>query len=86
MIELRNNLELTRKTTNHTETHIPELGQLNKVRRFKKVELQSTWVVPWLSVCLGSGYDPRVLGSGPTSSSPQGACFSLCLCLCLSQE
>ena len=32
----------------------------------------------------GSGHDPGLLGSSPTSGSPQGICLSLCLCLCLS--
>ena len=31
----------------------------------------------------GPGHDPRVLGSSPTSGSPWGACFSLCLGLYL---
>ena len=30
------------------------------------------------------GMTPRVLGLSPTSCSPQGACFFLCLGLCLS--
>ena len=30
----------------------------------------------------GSGRDPRVQGSSPASGSLQGACFSVCLCLC----
>lgn len=37
-----------------------------------------TWVAQCLSICLGSGHDPGILGSSPTSGSPQGACFSLC--------
>ena len=32
----------------------------------------------------GSGHDPGVLGSSPTSASPGGDCSSLCLCLCFS--
>ena len=31
----------------------------------------------------GSGHDPRILRSSPTSESLQGACFSLSLCVCL---
>ena len=30
--------------------------------------------------------DPEVLGLSPASGFPQEACFSLCLCLCLSHE
>ena len=41
------------------------------------------WLSVWLSA-FGSGHDPRVLGSSPTSGSPWGVYFSLCLCLCLS--
>ena len=41
------------------------------------------WLSGWASA-FGSGPDPRVLGSSPTSGSPEGTCFSLCLCLCLS--
>ena len=32
----------------------------------------------------GSGRDPGVPASSPTSGSLHGACFSLCPCLCLS--
>ena len=35
----------------------------------------------WASA-FGSGCDPGVLGSSPTSGSLRGACFFLCLCLC----
>ena len=45
-----------------------------------------TWVAQWLSVCLWLRCDPGVLGSSPPSGSPQGACFSLCLCLYLSLQ
>ena len=31
-----------------------------------------------------SGRDPGVMGLSPASGFPQGACFSLCLCLCFS--
>ena len=41
------------------------------------------WLSGWVSD-FGSGYDPGVLGSSPTSGSRHGACFSLFLCLCLS--
>ena len=41
------------------------------------------WLSGWASA-LGSGCDPRVPGSSPTSSSLHGACFSLRLCLYLS--
>ena len=37
-----------------------------------------------LSSAFGSGHDPGVLGLSPTPGSLHGACFSLCLCLCLS--
>ena len=39
----------------------------------------------WLSGLvpdIGSGCDPGVPGSSPTSGSLREACFSLCLCLC----
>ena len=42
----------------------------------------------WLSgraSAFGTRHDPGVLGSSPMSGSPQGACFSLCLCLCCPQ-
>ena len=38
----------------------------------------------WLSgsgSAFGSEHDPGVLGWSPAADSPQGACFSLCLCL-----
>ena len=38
---------------------------------------EGTWVAQWLSICFWLG----VLGWSPMSGSPQGACFSLCLCL-----
>ena len=41
------------------------------------------WLRGWGSA-FGSGRDPRVLGSSPTSGSLHGACFFLCPCLCLS--
>ena len=43
------------------------------------------WLSGWAST-FGSGHDPGVLGSSPTSGSMQGACFylSLCLYLCVS--
>ena len=41
------------------------------------------WLSGWASA-FGSGHDPRGLGSSPTWGTPQGACFSLCLCLYLS--
>ena len=37
------------------------------------------WLSGWVSP-FGSGRDPGVLGSSPISGSPQGACFSFCLC------
>ena len=46
-----------------------------------------------LSTTFGPGRDPGDPGSSPTSGSPRGACFSLCLCcvsaslsLCVSHE
>ena len=50
----------------------------------QKSKNRGTGVAQWLSICLGSCRDPRLLGSSPTLGSPQGACFSLCPCLCLS--
>ena len=44
----------------------------------------STWVVSWLSSTFGSGCDPGVLRLSHASGSPQGAYFSLFLCLCFS--
>ena len=41
------------------------------------------WLSGWASA-FSSDCDPRVLGSSPTSGSPQEACFSLCLSLPLS--
>ena len=40
------------------------------------------WLSGW-APAFGSGRDPRVLGSSPMLGSPQGVCFSLCLCLFL---
>ena len=54
------------------------------MKKFKNGARMDAWGAQWLSICLGSGYDPGVLGSSPTLGSPQGACFSLCLGLCLS--
>ena len=51
-----------------------------------KIPGKDTWVAQWLSVCLGLRYDPGVLGLSPTSGSLQGACVSLCLCLCVSHK
>ena len=54
------------------------------------LNVESDWdtsVAQWLSVCswLGSwSWGPGVLRLSPTWGSLQGACFSLCLCLCLS--
>ena len=41
------------------------------------------WLSGWVSA-LGSDRDPWVLGLCSALGSPQGACFSLCLCLPLS--
>ena len=41
------------------------------------------WLSGWTSA-FGSGLDPMVLGSSPTSGSLHGACFSFCLHLYLS--
>ena len=41
------------------------------------------WLSGWAST-FGSWHDPAVLGSSPTSDSLHEACFSLCLCFCLS--
>ena len=38
----------------------------------------------WWASAFGSDHDPGVLGSSPILGSPQGAYFSLCLCLWLS--
>ena len=46
--------------------------------------LRGIWVAQWSRVCLSLGSDPRILGSHPTSGSLWEACFSLCLCHCLS--
>ena len=47
----------------------------------KNVVIQDTWVAQWWASAFGSGCDPMVLGSSPTSGFLRGACFSLCLCL-----
>ena len=41
-------------------------------------------VAQWLCVCLWLSHDSGVLGWSPSSGSPQGACFFLCLPLPLS--
>ena len=41
------------------------------------------WLSDWASA-FGPGRDPGVLGLSPTSGSPERACFSLFLSLCLS--
>ena len=41
------------------------------------------WLSGWASA-FGSGCDPGVLGIESHIGSPQGTCFSLCLCLYLS--
>ena len=43
-----------------------------------------SWGAQQLSICPRLRGDPGVLGWSPTLGSLQGACSSLCLCLCLS--
>ena len=43
------------------------------------------WLSSWVSA-FGSGRDLRALGLSPASGSQWGACFSFCLCLCVSHE
>ena len=48
-------------------------------------DLESTYRDAWVvEFAFGSGRDPGAQGLSPTLGSPQGACFSLCLCLYLS--
>lgn len=56
----------------------------DKETALRREHLGGTWVAQWLSIFFGSGRDPRVPGSSPTSGSLHVAYFSLCLCLCLS--
>ena len=56
---------------------------------FQQIFERGPGVPGWLSVSastFGSGHDPGVLGSIPASGYLQGACFSLCLCFCLSMS
>ena len=62
------------KTKSHDKCHIVHLSSV-------QVLLIETQVSGHLG---SSGHDPRVLGSSPTSGSPEGTCFSLSLCVCLS--
>ena len=62
-------------TPHGAQTHNPE------------IKSHMLWMPGWLSgwvSALGSGRDPGVLGSSPTSGSLHGAYFSFCLGLCLS--
>ena len=66
---------------------LPRVDQsMGNAETFKRTKFWVTWVAQWLSVCLLLGHDPGVLGSNCTSSSLQGACFSLCLSLPLSMS
>ena len=49
----------------------------------KKFKSRDAWVAQQLSVAFGPGRDPGVLGLSSAAGSLQGACFSLCSCLCL---
>ena len=53
-----------------------------------KIKSWMLWRIPgWLgglALAFGSGHDPGVLRSSPISGSLHGACFSLCLCVCVS--
>ena len=62
------------RNTKLTKTNHEEIENLNGA---------PGWVSGWASA-FSSGSDPGVLRSSPTSVSPQGVCFSLCLCPCLS--
>ena len=46
--------------------------------------LRMPWGLSGRVSAFSSECDPGVLGSSPTLGSPHGACFFLCLCLCLS--
>ena len=59
----------------------PLLGSL--VLR-KELKRRAARVAQWFGATFGPGRDPGDLGSSPTSGFLHGACFSLCLCLCLS--
>ena len=47
---------------------------------------RDAWVAQWLGICLWLRTWSSVRGSSPASGSLRGACFSLCLYLCLSSQ
>ena len=63
-----------------------------EIFRDKREEVNSSLSVPswaaqvaqWFSAAFSPGPDPGVLGLSPASGSLHEACFSLCLCFCLS--
>ena len=64
------------------------LGNLHSLKNGLNTVLNSLigtpgWLSDWTSAFSSSG-DPRVLELSPASGSLQGACFSPCLCVCLS--
>ena len=73
---------LRAKMTSHSPLYVQH--RTHHVFSFKSSALGTPgWLSSWVSALI-SGRDPRVLGLSLTSGSPQGACFSLCLCPCLS--
>ena len=52
----------------------------------KNVHKRQPWWLSSLAPAFSPGLESRVLGSSPTPGSLQGACFSLCLGLCLSMS
>ena len=57
---------------------------LNIILTLKLLQMGMPGWLRGLVPSFGSGRDPGVLGSGPTSGSLHGACFYLCLSLLLS--
>ena len=52
--------------------------------KFERIQYRTPEWLSGRASAFGSGRDPGVLGLSPTLGSLHGACFSLCLYVCLS--
>ena len=67
-----------------SQSHCPKQPPGALVRNREPFWCSGGSVVEHLLLAQVMSWGPEVLGSSPTSSYPQGTCFSLCLSLCLS--
>ena len=78
-------LTMTAITLNKIKTfYVTSLNNLLLIKPDLKDTLRANWVAQRFSATFDPGCDPGDLGVSPTLGSLHGACFSLCLCLCLS--